>query len=213
MMNSLPTSTKPSISNRKGNMKKFAAATVLALASFAAVLPISAWAEGSSAAQRPTCSIQYIVGRSACYAPSQVATAEARAPFAVRPSPAVGRVLGLHLSQVIVYWDNPNAKTPTHLDYIYGALRHDYGRAPALPESVVVTVSPGHAQGMERRYLHSACGTTFEVSQAALNHPYRSWGPWYLRGSFGRGTKQFAITANVQQSRLLQLACAVRRLG
>jgi hypothetical protein len=195
-------------------MKKLFVATLLSTALFGSILPATALAAGApSGAHNPACSIEFVVGRATCYAPAQVANAEAQAPYAVRPSPAVAQVLGLHLSQVIAYRTNPTSHRASQLYYIYGALRSDYGRAPAFPQSVVVTVAPGRAVQMQTRYLRSACGTEFEVSQAALNHPYRPWGPWYLRGTFAGGTKQFTITANVRQPRLLELACAIRRLG
>jgi hypothetical protein len=66
---------------------------------------------------------------------------------------------------------------------------------------------------MGKRYIHLACGAHFEVSQAALNHAYRPWGPWYLRGNFAHSTRQFTVTANVRQPRLIELACAIRQLG
>jgi hypothetical protein len=195
-------------------MTKLFAASLLTLGLFTGILPSAAQAGSAQArAHNAACSIEFIVGRAACYAPTQVAKAEAQAPFAIRPSSAVVQVLGLQLSQVIVYRTDPNSRTPSQLYYLYGALRHDYGRAPALPQSVVVTVAPGRAQRMEERYTYQACGARFEISQAALNHPYRPWGPWYLRGNFAHGARQFTITANVRQPRLTQLACAIHQLG
>ena len=195
-------------------MKRIFAPPLLAVALLGSALPATIQAAGTHApVHSPACSIDFIVGRAACYAPSQVAAAEAQAPFAIRPSPAIKQILGIHLSQVIVYRSNPSARTPSDVYYLYGALRSDYGRSPELPYSVMVDVSPGFANGKQQRYIHHACGARIEISPAALDHAYRPWGPWYVRASFAHSARQFAMAANVRQPRLTQLACAIRRLG
>jgi hypothetical protein len=124
----------------------------------------------------------------------------------------VARVLRLSLVQVIVWRSGGTANQPS-IDYLYGVLRHDYGRAPGEPVSLRLTESPGRYTHWQARYTRYVQGVPFEISQAALDHPYRSYGPWYLIGNFAHHDASFAITANEPQDRLLKLALALHRAG
>jgi hypothetical protein len=61
------------------------------------------------------------------------------------------------------------------------------------------------------KYTRIVGGARFEISQAALDHPYYPWGPWYVVGNFAHHNGSFTITANIPQQKLLDLASALRR--
>ena len=46
-----------------------------------------------------------------------------------------------------------------------------------------------------------------------MDHPYRSYGPWYLIGNFAHRHASFTITANIPQGSLIQLATVLRQQG
>lgn len=171
-------------------------------------------AAGSHTATGPvTCAIRFINGAQHCYAPGQVLQAEQRAPFAVRPNMAVARLLRLNLAQVIYYRSYAGIPRVTSISYLYGVLRSDYGRAPGNPRSLLISEYPTRYTTFVPKYTRTVGGARFEISQAALNHPYRPWGPWYLVGNFAHRNASFALTANIPQGGLIELASLLRRQG
>ncbi|HEX6510200.1 MAG TPA: hypothetical protein VF221_21425 [Chloroflexota bacterium] len=145
-----------------------------------------------------------------CYSPGGVAEAERLAPFAVRPTTAIASIMGIGLSQVTVNetcQDCANGKL--HLDgieYLYGKLTGDYGRTPPYPKSVRVAESVGRSTNFSPKYVQHYRGVTMEISQAALNHPYRWYGPWALSTNFVHHNMTLLIVANTSQNTLKQLA-------
>jgi len=172
-------------------------------------------AAGSHAAGTATCAIHYIIGSQTCYAPAQELQAEQRAPIAVRPSAAVARLLRLSLAQVISYQPPPGSgsRIPASISYLYGVLRSDYGRARANPRSMIITEYNQSYTKFVPKYTRMVGGARFEISQAAMDHPYRSYGPWYLIGNFAHRHASFTITANIPQGSLIQLATVLRQQG
>jgi hypothetical protein len=165
------------------------------------------------AAGTAPCAIQYINGSQTCYAPAQLVQAERRAPVAIRPSAAVARILRLDLAQVIDYQPYGGSRSNASISYLYGVLRSDYGRAPGNPTSMVISEYAKRYTTFVPKYTRIVGGARFELSQAALDHPYRSYGPWYLVGNFAHRNASFTITANVPQGRLMQLASTLRQEG
>jgi hypothetical protein len=170
--------------------------------------PVSTFAQ--LAATRPVvCSVQYIYGYATCYVPRDVAKAERQVPFARRPSAVVYRILHLRLAQVGV-WTNP---PDLRIEYIFGTLvpGGDYGRAPAQPKSVVVREDRGRAIIRPSKYLQRVDGMAMEISPAALNHPYRTYGPWALSANFPHRNVTLSIIANISQTSLKRLALGILR--
>jgi hypothetical protein len=184
-------------------------AVALMAASLALGLAQPAGAQSGAAA----CSIQVTFGTATCYAPAQVAQAERQVPFAVRPSAAVARTMHMSLSQVMV-WTTPAPQSRKSITYIYGVLvpGGDYGRTPAQPKSIVIREDRGRAN-LQAQYLQRFHGVAMEVSQAALNHPYRTYGPWYLNANFPQRNLTLSITANLDQATLKQLAYRILQAG
>jgi hypothetical protein len=174
----------------------------------ALLLPTSAFAQ--SVAPRPVaCSVQYIYGHATCYAPAEVATAERQVPFAVRPSAMVHRTIHLRLAQVGV-WRNPPV---LRIEYIFGTLvpGGDYGRVSAQPRSVVVREDRGRTVIRPSKYVQRVSGMTMEISPAALDHPYRWYGPWFLTANFPHRNVTLSIIANTDQATLKRLALSILR--
>ena len=165
------------------------------------------------AAGAAPCAIHYINGSQTCYAPAQLKQAERRAPIAIPPSAAVARILRLDLAQVITYQPYGGSRSHASISYLYGVLRSDYGRAPCNPTSMIISEYAKRYTTFVPKYTRIVGSARFELSQAALDHPYRSYGPWYLVGNFAHHNASFTITANVPQGRLIQLATALRRQG
>jgi hypothetical protein len=155
------------------------------------------------------CSVQYIYGNATCYAPRDVAKAERQARFAVRPSDVVYRILHLRLAQVGV-WNNP---PDLRIEYIFGTLvpGGDYGRAPAQPKLVVVREDRGRTIIRPSKYLQRVDGMAMEISPAALDHPYRAYGPWALSANFPHRNVTLSIVANINQTTLKRLALGILR--
>jgi hypothetical protein len=171
-------------------------------------------AAGSHApASTAPCAIHYINGSQICYAPAQLIQAERQAPIAIRPSAAVTRLLRLTLAQIINYQPYSGTRSRSSISYLYGALRSDYGRAPGNPRSMIITEYPTRYTTFVPRYTRIVGSARFEISQAALDHPYHPWGPWYVVGNFAHHIGSFTITANVPQGKLLELAGTLRRQG
>jgi hypothetical protein len=72
---------------------------------------------------------------------------------------------------------------------------------------------PGRVARFQTQYAQQACGTRMEISPAALDHPYRPYGPWYLIANFQHLNLSLGIVANMDQTTLKRLACAIRRAG
>lgn len=160
---------------------------------------------------RAPCAIHYINGSQTCYTPAQLIQAEQRALIAVRPSTAVARLLRLPLAQIINYRPYGGSRSNASISYLYGVLRSDYGRAPGNPRSMVITEYTESYTTFVPKYTRIVGGARFEISQAALDHPYHPWGPWYVVGNFAHHTGSFTITANIPQGKLLELASVLRR--
>jgi hypothetical protein len=177
--------------------------------------PVSTFAQ--LAATRPVvCSVQYIYGYATCYVPRDVAKAERQVAFARRPSAVVYRILHLRLAQVGVrlaqVGDGTNPPD-LRIEYIFGTLvpGGDYGRAPAQPKSVVVREDRGRAIIRPSKYLQRVDGMAMEISPAALNHPYRTYGPWFLSANFPHRNVTLSIIANISQTSLKRLALGILR--
>jgi hypothetical protein len=167
-----------------------------------------------AAAGTAPCAIHYIIGSQTCYAPAQQAQAERRAPIAIRPTAAVASLLRLSLAQVVSYQPPPgDSRNNASISYLYGVLRSDYGRAPGNPRSMMITEYARSYTTFVPKYTRTVGGARFEISQAALDHPYRSYGPWYLVGNFAHHHASFTITANIPQGSLIQLATMLRQQG
>jgi hypothetical protein len=191
-------------------MKSTLIAALSAVTMGAAMLvPATAHAGGSSAASRVACAVTFIEGRQACYAPTGVATAERSAPWAIRPDAAVNLSFGLKLSQVSTWRPSPTGKV-TEIDYLYGPLRHDYGRQHAQPTAIRIQEFNTRAKETRFRaaWTHQVCGVKVEISPAAnptKTHP--GYGPWYLIANTKHGNRSVGIVANTGQTMLQTLAC------
>lgn len=88
----------------------------------------------------------------------------------------------LRLTQVGV-WINPPV---LRIEYIFGQLvpGGGHGRAPGEPKSMVVREDGGRTVIRPSKYVQQVGGIRMEISPAALNHPYRSYGPWVLTANF-----------------------------
>jgi hypothetical protein len=78
---------------------------------------------------------------------------------------------------------------------------------------MIITEYPQSYTKFVSKYTRTVGGARFEISQAALGHPYRSYGPWYLIGNFAHRHASFTITANIPQGSLVQLATVLRQQG
>jgi hypothetical protein len=87
----------------------------------------------------------------------------------------VTRLLGLPLAQVIVYQPNIGTSGGASISYLYGVLRRDYGRASGNPGSMVITEYARPYTIFARKYTRFVGGGRFEISRAALDHPYHPW--------------------------------------
>jgi hypothetical protein len=181
----------------------------------ATLLPATAnagGAPGTGAAARsaaPACAVTFIYGRQTCYAPAGVAQAERSAPWAVRPDAAVNLTFGLKLSQVSTWQRTPTGKV-AEVDYLYGPLRHDYGRQGAQP--IAIRIAEYNTRANEAKYkaawTHQVCGVKVEISPAAdPAKPHPSYGPWYLTANMKHGNRSIGIVANTGQAMLQTLAC------
>jgi hypothetical protein len=184
-------------------------AATLAPAVHAGGPPLTGRGGGPGAA--PACAVKFIVGQQACFAPSAAAQAEKSAPWAIRPNAAVKLTFGLPLSQVSTWRQTPGGKV-AEIDYLYGPLRHDYGRQAAQP--VAIRIAEYNTRANESRYrtawTHDVCGVKVEISPAAdpaRAHP--TYGPWYLIANMKHGNRSIGIVANAGQSMLQTLACRI----
>lgn len=207
---------KPSSKKGTFEMKSRIVATLSALTiAAAALVPSTVHAGGPTAgkvnatAAGPACAVVFIVGKQTCYAPSAVAQAERSAPWAIRPDAAVSLTFGLKLSQVSTWRSRP-AGNVTEIDYLYGPLRHDYGRQSAQPTAIRIQEFNHRANEAQYRpaWTHQVCGVKVEISPAAdpaRAHP--SYGPWYLIANMKHGNRSIGIVANTGQIMLQTLAC------
>jgi hypothetical protein len=183
----------------------------------AALLPTAARAGGapdigSAAQSRQACAVTFVIGRQICYAPSDAVKAERSAPWTIRPDAAVRLTFGLSLSQVSTLRPTHGraAGTVSEIDYLYGPLRHDYGRQGAGPTAI--RIMEFNSRVDETRFKpawkQQVCGVTVEISPAAnptKAHP--SFGPWYLLANTKHGNRSIGIVANTGRLLLQTLAC------
>lgn len=179
----------------------------------AGALPVHAQ---SAPSHRVSCVIPWVVGKHLCYDPAGVAVAERQAPFAVRPSAAVAATMHVSLSQVGIneacqYCANGKLHV-TEIEYLYGKLTGDYGRTPPNPKSVRLIEGVGRSTHFEVRYVQQYRGMTMEISQAALDHPYRWYGPWVVSTNFVHHDLTLMIVANADQRTLEQLAYRIAQI-
>jgi hypothetical protein len=212
-MNATPQMNQTTTQSKKGRieMKSRIVAVLSALTITAAALaPSTVHAGGATATSaRPTCAVVFTVGKQTCYTPTAVAQAERLAPWAMRPNAAVSLTFGLGLSQVSIWRSAPAGKV-TEIDYLYGPLRHDYGRQSAQPTAI--RIQEFNSRANEAKYkpawTHQVCGVKIEISPAAdpaRAHP--SYGPWYLIANTKHGNRSIGIVANTGQTMLQTLAC------
>lgn len=183
----------------------------------AALVPVAAKAGGAPPAGRgggttgPACAVTFVAGKQTCFTPAQATQAERSAPWAIRPDAAVDLTFGLKLSQVSTL-QAPGARSVTEIDYLYGPLRHDYGRQG--PRPVAIRVAEYRNRADESRFkpawTHQVCGVKVEISPAANpSQAHPSYGPWYLIGNMKHGNRSIGIVANTGQVMLQTLACRI----
>src|SRR5579872_1756099 len=179
---------------------------------------------GLADSKHVACAVPFIVGTQTCYPPSQEQVAGRRVPWAISPDQAVRRTFGLPLSQVSVEQLSTN---DTEIDYMYGPLRHDYGRQGQSPIAIRVMEysAPMPQTGWSRTRAKIVarggrkstppwvsnvvvCGQHMQISPAAdPSRAHPAYGPWFLTSNFPSGRPSFGIVANAGRKMIETVAC------
>jgi len=136
-------------------------------------------------------------------------------PWAVSRDTAVRLTFGIPLARVgVTHLPTPAPNGPrsvSRTDYFYGPIRRDYGRQDPSPIALWIQEGTGRANTsrFQHRLTHPVCGQKAGILQAALNHPYRPYGPWYLVVNFPHGNRSLGIVGNTGKQRLETLACRI----